>query len=441
MLKVSLFLISMGAVGATLLGSKPQPTPVNDSDQKTANLQVSPANASKLEVSVPLGEVLLVADNSTTVNVHVVRSAKSPLDAESKRWMRDSYVTAENHGGVLSVKEHPFGKDSLKGISSSQSKDSKGKGRNLDLKVEIHVPSNLDAKLSMTAGKATVQGHFRKLTADVSAGELTLNGVKCQLNQESHVGAGEIKVVLPSGANADVSADVSVGEISGLPSSAKRSEGVHFGDRRHGKTGNGESKVRIHVGAGSIKVESRDRIIASSLADDEPAAMEEKDEVKELSDVDFSDKDLDRTVQESIREAMKAVKESLGSLHSDMKIELGENQPDVHMNLDNIDESLEKALAQIGPDIEKAMKLSKPEFEKAMKEFDAEMKKAMKASKPDIDKAMKEAEVEIKKAMKTMKPEMEKALKSIKPEIEKALREAMKELEKANRELKKHHDD
>lgn len=301
----------------------------------------------------------------------------------------------------------------------------------------IHAPSDLAAKLDVSAGEAQVQGRFRSLEAGIGAGKLTSDFVQCKGDVVLHVGAGEVDAKIPAGANTDVKADVAMGEITGLPSGAKRESGLHFGDHRHGKTGQGDSKLNIHVGAGSIKVESRDRILASTNVDTEQAADDESIEIIENRD----DYGIGKSVDASVRAALAATRDALRNTNIDTKIELGDLKIDDLGDLKGLDADLAKELAKIGPEIERAMKTAQPEIEKAMKSIGPEIERAMKDAKPDFDRAMKAMHPEIEKAIKMAKLEIAKAMKSVKPEVDRALREALKEIEKAEKELKSHRND
>ena len=420
MLKVTILLISMGAVGATLFGSRAMRSPLDDSNRKVSDLKVSAGSAGRLEIRIPLGHVTLVADGSTDLTVHAVRSAKRPLDAEARRWLNDSYLKAENRNGVLTLRDHPFGADSLNDIHS---KGADHDGKDLSLEVQIHVPADLAAKLDVTAGDADVRGRFRSLDAGVAAGELSSDSVRCKEQLSLRVGAGELKMTIPSGANADVSASVGVGQITGLPEGAKNSDGIHLGDKRHGRTGRGDAKVNVHVGAGEIKINSQDRILATTNLE-----VGDSDSDVDVPEMDV-DKDLDlqknlnidKTVNDAVTQAMAEVSKAMASIHPDLRIDI----PDI--KIDDIKFEDMHDLMGMDSDVEKSMQSSRAEIERAMKKIKPEIEKAMRNLKPEIEKAMKRVKPEIEKAMRS--------LKTMKPEIDERIRRAMQELERAMREF------
>ena len=489
MLKTTIMLVSVGAVGTSLLGSRlvaGTPSP----DRKESNLSVSVANASRLEVKIPLGKVTVIADDSREMRVHVVRTAKGTLDESARRWMNDSYLTADNKNGVLTVVDHPFGNERLSNVKSSGN-DRNQTHRTLDLDVQIHVPSALAAKVNISAGEADLGGRFRSVDAEVSAGTLSADrirtdgtlslkvgagslfaGISSGSRATGHlsVGAGEVKLRIPGGSGADVSADVAIGEITGLPGKAHKEDGIHLGDHRHGRTGSGEAKVSIHVGAGNIAVDSEGRVEASTMPEEVGETLAE---VKEGdSDLDIKiDSDLNKT----IAEAMASANSAMASADVDLKIDLKDlkgldelkelkelnelksleslkdldvDSKDMHFefsddgNGKHSAEQLKKAHAEIEramkmaaeslkkmrPEIERQMRASKPEMERAMKEAQEEVAKAMKQMRPEIERAMKEAREEMARSSKEMK--------NIKPEIERAIREALEELKKALKEIK-----
>jgi len=426
MLKITLMFISVGAAGASLLGWKMRTPSHEMTNQKISNLSVSVGDSKNLLVDVPLGHVVLIADQSREMTVHVVRSAKYPNDPQSVKWMDDSVLSAENKDGLLIVRDRPFGKDKFSFESNSKDSRSNTKGNDLDLLVQIHVPSDLVAKLKITAGEAEIGGQFKSFNGSVSAGDLQVNGLKCRdrsdLNvgagslkatvqnrshaaSSLHVGAGEVKLLVPSGASADVSASVGVGEISGLPGKVTKEEGIHLGDQRHGRTGHGDSKVDIHVGTGSIKVEARDRVEAATVLDEGTGKSDDPIEIDE-SDV----KAFDGSIKDAVRKAVESTKVSMDSMPKDFDFKVFSDQ-----DFKELDRDLAKSLEGLGPEMEKAMKQAKPEIERAMREM-----------RPEMEKAVREAQKEIRKAMK-----------DVKPEIERALKQAMKELEKALKDMKK----
>lgn len=428
MLKVTLLCISMGAVGATMFGTRAAFAPAGEVERKTNDLSVSAGSANRLEVNVPIGQVTLISDHSRDLTVHVVRSAKRPLDSWARRWLDESKLTVENRGGVLTVRDHPFGRDSFINMDGD---GSKGKGKDLDLDVQIHVPADLAAKLDVAAGQVAVRGNFRTLDAKVAAGVLSTDSVRCTGSMELHVGAGEVKMMIPSGANEEVSAAVGIGEIKGLPGSTKHKDSIHFGDHRTGRTGQGESKVNVHVGAGTIKVESRDQIIASISPEDAASTSDDND-----GNFDFQmDDKVGDSIRKSIDLAMGAVQKSLGSVDTDVKVDLGDLKFDDFQDLkelkelkgfdSGVDKELQSELSQIGPEIRRALQKVKPELEMTLKDL-----------KPEIERAIREAMAEVQRVMKAIKPEIERAMKEMKPEIDKAVRDAMKEIERAEKQIK-----
>ena len=423
MLKTSIMLISVGAVGASLLGWRMRAVSSFALNQKISNLSVTVGNANTLLVDVPLGHVVLIADQSRDLTVHVVRSAKVPSDPAAQKWLDDSVLSAENRGDLLVVRDRPFGKDNLSEVGSIPGSSSKPTGSNVDVLVQIHVPVNLQAKVKISAGQLEIIGRFHGVAGSVAAGNIDVTGLQCQERSEFkvgagnlnvsvpsrshatsslHVGAGEVKLVVPSGASADVSANVGIGEITGLPGKASKQDGIHLGDRRHGRTGSGDSKVDIHVGTGSIKVDARDHVEATTVLD-EPS--ENPDGLKDLDDRDFAD--LDGTIKESVRMALESAKLGMSSLPKDIDFKVMSDQ-----DFKGMDKDLSKSLEKLGPEIEKAMESAKPDIEKAMRTM-----------KPEIEKAIRTAQAEVRKSLKDMKPEIEKALKEAIKELDQALKE------------------
>ncbi|HWD41838.1 MAG TPA: hypothetical protein VG944_23560, partial [Fimbriimonas sp.] len=328
MLRSTLIVLTIGACAASLIASRTTRRASGDETQKTTDQQVDAGEAKRLDVNLPIGNVVLVADGSKELSVHAVRSARGEKDEWSQKWLRDSYLTVENRDGVLTVWDHPFGRDSLK----DEAKGGHDNGRNLELRVEIHAPNSLSAKLAVTAGKALVRGEFQSVDAALTAGEMIYEA-NCREKAALHVGAGalaahftkemgspsilrmgagEVIVSVPSGGDADISADVTIGEIKGLPPREKPRNEMRLGDKRSGRLGRGGARVDIHVATGSAEIRSAETPQSVSLS---PLLAEPGDNSDDGA-LDL-DETIDGAVSKSLQEAMKA----LGSIHTGSRLD------------------------------------------------------------------------------------------------------------------------
>ena len=427
MLKTTLLFISIGAFGASLLGSQLHSRLTTKSDKAQSDLKVDVNGSRQLSVRIPLGNVTLIADGRSELTVHVERTVRGPLNEMGRRWLKDSYLTADNKNGVLTVKDHPFGKDSLSGIDKSN--HTEGKGTDLELKVQIHVPKDLATKVSVTAGEALIQGHFQSIAVDVSAGTLTTKdavsvnrmdlavgvgtlvskSITPQTSGSSlSVGAGEVRLALARGSSADVTAEVGVGKITGLPASSKKEDGIQLGDQRHVRVGNGGTKVNISVGTGTVSVSSEGSVALLSSSSD--AATNEADKFDD--DVVADSGDVQGALNQANQEVEAAEKE-LKREDFELKLDDEDFKHGQSFNNDKLDRELQNSLKKLDPMIRDILKSIRPEIERAMKHV-----------KPEIERELLKSKSEIKRA-----------LKDVEPEIDRAIREAMKEVDRAMKEI------
>jgi hypothetical protein len=369
--------------------------------------------------------------------------------------LRDSVLSVENHGGAVIVRDRPFGKDNL-----SDSEDH----FNPKMEVQIHVPAGLEASIEIDAGSADSSGSYRSFAANVAAGDLAADSVKSDTPISLHVGAGKVvdtlpadshfdskidigagdaQVVLPSGADAEISATVSMGRISGLPASDRQSDG-RVGDSRRGRAGSGDSRIDVHVGMGSIKVNSSDslnavaddyRVDSSLLAQDlsGPDKDSSSDALKHDSDAQGSD-DKDADLQLDGKDLSK-----IGDVVSKA---LGTIQPQLKEALDKANSAVSESLMDITPQVLQALDDARPEIEKAMADAKRADKHLTARQREDIRKALREANVEVRRAMAEARSAVDKAMKDLKTEqvtadrvqIEAAVRDAMKAAREAMKE-------
>jgi hypothetical protein len=275
MLKSIILIPIATVVGATLVAAHFNQTRSRDQERKTSDMTASAHGADRLQVTIPIGQATIIADGSRDLTVHVVRSARKPMDRVALQWMNDSFVSAEDVAGVLVVRDHPFGKD--KGDRVDTDNGDGNWSRDLKVELTIHAPSDLAAKLTVSYGTARLSGRYREIEARVGAGTLTAESIRstgperlnvgageltANLASDSsgdsslHVGAGKVDVGLPADADADVTASVGIGSITGLPERERHRNEIYLGDERRGRFGNGAHKVQVNVGTGKIRVRS-----------------------------------------------------------------------------------------------------------------------------------------------------------------------------------------
>jgi len=218
---------------------------------------------------------------------------------------------------------------------------------------------------------------------------------------------------------------------------------IHIGDTRHGKVGRGGTQVAVHVGAGSISIESPDKFVAGASSKTEESEDNRPEGLGSLDAIDNID------VSKIVNDALKSTDLAMAKAGSDKNWDHFSVQIDKMDDLKDLDKVLEKAfkgfdtkmdglkdldkvlakaLKDVGPEVEKAMKDAKPEMDKAMKELDR--------SRPEIERSLKEIKPEVEKALMAAMKELENSMKDLKPKIEKAIKQVMKELQKVMKDLK-----
>ncbi len=395
MLKIATLVFGTAALGATLFAGRQLSHPHDGRFELASDNSVTTEGATTLKIQAPIASLTLETSNTGRLSVHGVRWTKDPSSEAGKKWMSGVTKVSHDHD-LLVVEDTVDGDHSMKNLKGNF---------NGGLDLHITAPRGLKVKLELGVGNALTSGNYNSVNLSVGAGQMTgkfdlSGGTPSSVN----VGAGEVKLDLPSGTNLDLTTATGVGEISGIPGSSKKTEGIHLGDRRSVKVGAGGTSLSVHVGAGSITINSASSVTAMTTADR------------------FSD------TEKGSRE------EHLWSGDVDASIS---SDPIKGDSLDELGPQIEAALAQVQPEIDRAMKETQPQIDKAMAQVGPEVDRALREAQPEIDKALADIGPEIQRALKDAKPEMDRDLANVGPEIERAMKEARQEMAKAQKERRR----
>jgi gas vesicle protein len=302
------------------------------------------------------------------------------------------------------------------------------------LELHVSVPRGLAVKMEVGVGTAKTNGDYRSVDFSIGAGDfvgrfdLTGRG-----SSEVHVGAGRVELNIPRGANLDVNTATGVGDVTGLPATQEDTKGLHIGDRRAARFGNGGASLSVHVGAGAIVINSSSnpKALPSESADTD-IDQGAREQSLWSGDVDSNmsmDLDPDKTlavigptVDRAIALSNAEVDQAMKQCKPEMDQDLANVGPEVARALKEVQPEIDRALAEVGPDVDRALKQNRPEIDRELAKIGPEIAKAMKEMRPQIEQARKEQMRELQK----MRPEIEQAMK----EAEKAIDEAARELGK-----------
>lgn len=200
---------------AALLAALPA---AGDEIVRTLDSQISAAEASRIHLEFPIGELKVEAGDSRQVEVHV------DVKCESKRKTRCIEATK-----ALSLVATPGERlhVELKGWPKSGN-------RGMEADVRVTVPRDLP------------------LQADLGVGELGVSGMEADLSVD--LGVGNVNIVMPESAVRSVSIDTGVGEAN-VYAAGQRIEGSGFISKDVKWTkGEGKARVSVDLGVGDAEV-------------------------------------------------------------------------------------------------------------------------------------------------------------------------------------------
>ena len=379
-----------------------------DMETRKSNLHLDAAGVKHIKLTVQIGEVVLTTNSSSNFDAQITKGVSRPITDKERKWLDNPWLKARRDGDTIIIYED---KD-LKPDFHEQDENSRNH-RDIDLTLNIQIPSGLDADVSLLAGDVKIDGDYRMLSTKIAAGQLSLDHFRASDSIKINLEAGQVdakltesplndskirvavgEVNLDLKGNATVNARASIGSISYSGDSKHDQKGL--GDKRKLQFGSGGSTFIVEVDAGDINF-GKTKVTRAEHDKDSDDDMDTS-----MSDIDLNinqDKNID--VHGEISRALKAAQIEMDG--KDIKGEIDRAMKEVQRELDSkdikgeISRALKQAQIEIdGKDfegeIERAMKEARIEMNSSMKESDLEMNQAIK----EIDRAIKELDQEMK---------------------------------------------
>lgn len=185
---------------------------------RTLERQVSAADASRIHLDFPVGELKVEVGSGREVEIQVELECDSPRKTRCVEAAKDVEL-AISSGSRLTVE--------LKGWPKNGSRGLEGNFR-------VTVPRDLP------------------LNAELGVGNMTIKGLEADL--DANLGVGDVMVVMPEAAVAEVHVDTGVGDAN-LLAGGRSVEGSGFvGKELDWTKGSGKAEVEIDCGVGEARV-------------------------------------------------------------------------------------------------------------------------------------------------------------------------------------------
>lgn len=202
-------------VAAALLAALPAAA---DEVVRTLDRQFSAADASRIHLDFPVGELKVEAGSGRQVEVHVDLQCDSPRKTRCVDAAKAVELVASS-GAKLHVE--------LKGWPKSGT-------RGLEANVRVTVPRDLP------------------LQAELGVGDMEISGLEADLSAD--LGVGDVTVTMSESAVAEVHVDTGVGDAN-LSAGGHNFEGSGFvGKELDWTKGSGRAEIRIDCGVGEAEV-------------------------------------------------------------------------------------------------------------------------------------------------------------------------------------------
>ena len=354
---------------------------------KKSSLNMDVAGIKYVKVTIELGKVKLSTHSGSSFSADITKCVSRPIGDKERQWLDNPWLKAKRDGDTLIIYEDKSLKPDLSHLNSSSSSHFQ-----IDFKVDIQVPSGLDADVSIEAGTASAVGDFRALTTHISAGQLILDHlnssdslnidlgageVNAQLDrlpsQDSkiHVGVGQIN--LDATGNAKIQAETGIGSVSlsgETKKRGKRNDDEGLGSKQEVQIGSGGVRISLEVGAGNIK-------FGHGTADHPSQDGEmNMDFVKDMEAQSMKSVDMDE-IQAEVDKGMKEVDKDF-------------------LNDSKIQSEIDRAMKEVDKDFMSDSKIQS-EVANAMKEAQTEMNTAFKDADREMTHALKEIDAELKR--------------------------------------------
>jgi len=205
-------------LAAALLAALPVSPAFADEVVRTLDRQFSAADASRIHLDFPVGELKVEAGSGRQVEVHVDLQCDSPRKTRCVDAAKAVELVAST-GDKLHVE--------LKGWPKSGT-------RGLEADVRVTVPRDLP------------------LQAELGVGDMEISGMEADLSAD--LGVGDVTVTMAESAVAEVHVDTGVGDAN-LSAGGHSFEGSGFvGKELDWTKGSGKAEIRIDCGVGEAEV-------------------------------------------------------------------------------------------------------------------------------------------------------------------------------------------
>lgn len=185
---------------------------------RTLERQVSVAEASRIQLDFPVGELKVEVGSGRELEVHVELECDSPRKTRCAEAAKKVEL-AVSSGNRVSVE--------LKGWPRSGSQGLEGNFR-------VTVPRDLP------------------LNAELGVGNMTISGLEADLT--ANLGVGDVLVVMPESAVGEVHVDTGVGDANLLAGGERIAGSGFVGKELDWTRGSGKAEVEIDCGVGEARV-------------------------------------------------------------------------------------------------------------------------------------------------------------------------------------------
>ena len=185
---------------------------------RTLERQVSAAEASRIQLDFPVGELKVEVGSGREVEVHVELECDSPRKTRCVEAAREVELVVSS-GSRVSVE--------LKGWPKSGNRGLEGNFR-------VTVPRDLP------------------LDAELGVGNMTITGLEADLT--ANLGVGDVLVVMPESAVGEVHVDTGVGDANLLAGGQRIAGSGFVGKELDWTKGSGKAQVEIDCGVGEARV-------------------------------------------------------------------------------------------------------------------------------------------------------------------------------------------
>lgn len=205
-------------------------SPAGASEQRTLTGDYPVANARRLEVGVPFGEIRIVGTDDSRVRVRV--KATCDDDSHCDEFLEDLRLEGTTRGGTLHVK--------LEGSNFHTGLDRNGRGNDdedgpdTEVSIVVEVPRSLNVDLNMGAGEVNIEGLRQDLSIDLGAGDVNVH------MQARHVGSVDV--------------NMAIGETTIHQGGKTREYARVLGGPVRWREGKGEAGIEVNLGAGEVEV-------------------------------------------------------------------------------------------------------------------------------------------------------------------------------------------